>query len=319
MTTAQHREQGQPNIESVTWGDMTWVNIIHPTEREIDYLAKNYPFHPLDLDDCISRRQRPKIDEYVEKGYLFFIFHFSVWNKVTRVSRYDQLSIFASEKYLITVHSGQLKTLVALFHQCQTDEESCQQNLGYGSGYLLYRILDRTVDSYFPIMNSILAWIEEIEDIVFEESSGAIRELAILRRDIVTQRRILYSLRTVTVELESKLRRFTKIDLSVQFGDLIDHLNKICDNLDEAREVVDIFKDTDNVLSTNRLNHIVRVLTLLGSIVLPFLMVSSIYGMNIPLPGGLERGSFQTLLILLAIMFLISGSMIYSFRRWRWI
>ncbi|MBI3930914.1 MAG: magnesium transporter CorA family protein [Chloroflexi bacterium] len=317
MTVSQEKKKGQSlHLESLTWGDLTWVNIEQPTERETGYLAQNYPFHPLDLDDCLSLRQRPKLDVY--KDYLFFIFPFSVWDKMTRVSRHDQVSVFVGEKYLITVHSGQLRTLVALFHQCQIDEEVCQQNLGSGSGYLLYRILDRTVDSYFPILNSILAWIEEVEDRVFDENVEAVKEVAVLRRDIVTQRRILHSLRVVTAELESKSKRFCKIDISVQFGDLMDHLNKICDSLDEAREVVEIFKDTDYILSTDRLNRIIRVLTIFGSILLPFLMVSSIYGMNIPLPGGPEQGSLLGFLILMAIMLLASGSMLYFFRRRHW-
>ncbi len=310
-------EQPQPNVQEVTWGDLTWVNIQPPTERAKEYLAKNYSFHPMDLEDCLSRRQRPKLDVY--EDYLFFIFQFSVWNKVTRVSQHEQVSVFIGEKYLITVHSGQLATLAALFRGCQIDEEARQQNLGSGSGYLLYRILDRMTDAYFPILNSILGWIEEVEDGVFDENVETARELALLRRDIVTQRRILHSLRSVIAELESKIKRFSKTDMGVQFGDLMDHLNKICETLDEAREVVDIFKDTDYTLSADRLNRIMRVLTILGTIILPFIMVSSIYGMNIPLPGGLERGSLHSFVILLAIMLFISGGMLLFFRRQHWI
>ena len=72
------------NIESITYGRLTWINIEKPTEREIEYLAQNYPFHPLDLDDCRSRVQRPKIDEY--EDYLFMVFHFPVFNKEARVT-----------------------------------------------------------------------------------------------------------------------------------------------------------------------------------------------------------------------------------------
>ncbi len=312
------RDQGsQLNMESIEWNGLTWINITKPTKREIDYLAKNYSFHPMDLDDCLSERQRPKVDVY--KDYVFLIFHFSVWNRVTRVSRYDQVSVFVGEKYLITVHDGQLRTLVSLFQQCQTDEKARQQNLGNGSGYLLYCILDRTVDAYFPILDNILAWIVDVEDIVFDENASASREISVLRRDIITQRRILHSLRAVTNEVETKIKQFTKIDLTVQFGDVMDHLNKICDTLDEAKETVEVFKDTDYILSAERLNHIMRILTIAGTVILPSVIVSSIYGMNIPLPGGIERGSLQSFLFLLAIMLVISGTMLYAFHRRRWI
>jgi len=307
----------QLNIESVEWNGLTWVSIEKPTEQEIQYLAKNYSFHPMDLDDCLSERQRPKVDVY--KDYIFLIFHFSIWNRATRISRHDQVSVFVGEKYLITVHDGQLKTLVGLFRQCQTDEGARQQNLGNGSGYLLYRILDRTVDAYFPILDKVLAWMNDVEDIVFDERVSAAQELSVLRRDIITQRRILNSLRAVTNETETKIKRFTKIDLTVQFGDVMDHLNKICDTLDEAKETIEVFKDTDYVLSTERLNIIMRVLTIAGTVILPSIVVSSIYGMNIPLPGGIERGSLQAFLFLLAIMLVVSGAMLYAFHRRHWI
>ena len=141
MTISQERKEEQsPNMESLTWGDLTWVNIEQPTEREMGYLKQNYPFHPLDLDDCLSRKQRPKLDEY--KDYLFHIFHFTVYNKETRVSTHDQVSVFIGQNYLITVHSGLLKPLVKLFRDCQINEETRRENFSYGSGFLLYRILD---------------------------------------------------------------------------------------------------------------------------------------------------------------------------------
>jgi magnesium transporter len=320
MTLAQGKEvkpAEQLNLESITWGDLTWINITKPTQREMDYLSKNFPFHPLDLDDCLSRKQRPKLDEY--KDYLFFIFHFSVYNRATRVSTHDQVSVFIGDKYLITVHNGQLKTLVELFRECQTDEEARRENLGNGSGGLLYRLLDRTIDAYFPILDKILSLIEDTEDAVFDENVEAAQEVATLRRDIITQRRIMFPVRTVLAELEHKLKRFTKTDITVYYGDLMDHMNKICETLDECREIVDVFKDTDFVLSTDRLNRVMRILTVIATVLLPFLAISSIYGMNVFMPGSIESGSWTPFFIIMVVMAVIAGTMLYFFRRKRWI
>jgi len=317
MTTSQVGKEEQLNLESLTWGDLTWVNIEGPTEKETEYLAQNYHFHPLDLDDCLSRIQRPKIDKY--EDYLFLIFHFNVYNKATRVSMPSQVSVFIGEKYLITLHSGELKTLSKLFRECQIDEEARRDNFSHGSGYLLYRILDRAVDAYFPVLDKILGLMENVEDSVFDENVESAQELANLRRDIITQRRLFFSLRPVMAELESKVKRFTTIDMSVQWGDLIDHMNKIWETLDECKELIEVFKDTDYVLSTDRINRVMRVLAILGGIILPFAVISSIYGMNISLPGGLQKGSLQSFLVLLVIMCLISGVMLYLFHRKRWL
>jgi magnesium transporter len=307
----------QLNIESINFGDLTWINITKPTQREMDYLSKNFPFHPLDLDDCLSRKQRPKLDEY--KDYLFFIFHFSVYNRATRVSTHDQVSVFIGDKYLITVHSGQLKTLVELFRECQIDEEARRENLSNGSGYLLYRLLDRTVDAYFPILDKILSLMDDVEDSVFDENVESAQEVAILRRDIISQRRIMFPVRTVLAELENKLKRFTKTDISVYYGDLMDHMNKICETLDECKEIVEVFKDTDFVLSTDRLNRIMRILTVIATVVLPFLAISSLYGMNVHMPGSIESGSWMPFIVIMVVMAVIAGAMLYFFRHRRWV
>ena len=306
------------NIETIKWEDLVWTNIVKPTQNEMDYLAKSFPFHPLDLDDCLSRKQRPKLDEY--KDYLFFIFHFSVYNPDTRVSTPDQVAVFIGEKYLVTVHSGALKTLVKFFRECQIDEQVRKDNLRHGSGFLLYRILDRAVDAYFPILDKILSLAEDVEDRVFDENVEAAQELATLRRDVITQRRIMFPSRNVLAELESKLRRFTTMDISVYYGDLMDHVNKICDTLDEAKEIIEVYKDTDFILGTDRVNRVMRVLTILSTIILPFVVVSSIYGMNVILPGGHERnGNLGTFLVLMVAMAAIAAGMLLFFRHKRWI
>jgi len=316
MTTSKVREKEQPlNLESLTSGDLTWVNIERPTERETEYLAQNYPFHPLDLDDCLSRIQRPKIDEY--KDYLFLLFHFPVFNKETRVTTPSQVSVFIGEKYLITLHKGELKPLVKLFKECQIDEESRQENFSQGSGYLLYRIIDRLVDYCLPILNKLSDNIEDVEDDIFaHEMPRAIKQISMLRRDVISFRRIIWPMRAVIGSLEPKARRFTKTDLEVYFGDTVDHVDKIWDGLDEYKEIIEGLNDTHDSLATNRTNEVIRILTIIASILLPLTLLASIYGMNIPLPF---QESPYSLAIVLVIWIAVVSGMLYFFRRRHWI
>ncbi|TET68060.1 MAG: magnesium transporter, partial [Dehalococcoidia bacterium] len=202
-------KEKQLNIESVTWNNLTWVNIERPTERETEYLAQNYPFHPLDLDDCLSRIQRPKIDEY--KEYLFLVLHFPVFNRETRATTPSQVSVFIGENYLITLHKGELKPLVKLFRECEIEEEAREENFNQGSSYLLYRIIDRLVDYCLPILNRISANLEQIEDNIFASKRipRAIEDISVLRRDVISFRRIIWPMRAVIASLEPKIRRFT--------------------------------------------------------------------------------------------------------------
>jgi len=302
-------------MESVTSEELIWVNIEQPTRLETDYLAQNYPFHPLDLDDCLSRIQRPKIDVYDD--YLFLVFHFPVFNPEARVTTPSQVSVFIGQGYLITLHKGDLKPLVKLFNQCQTDEEIKQEHFGQGSGYLLYRVLDRMVDYCLPILNKIGVNIEEVEDNIFSESMrGTVREISTLRRDVISFRRIIWPMRAVIGSLEPKIRRFTQMDMEVYFGDMTDHVDKIWDALDEYKEIIEGLNDTHDSLATNRTNEVVRVLTTIATILLPLTVVASLYGMNIPLPFQESTFSFALVFI---VWLVIACGMLYFFHRKHWI
>ncbi len=315
MTVPQAEKKEQLNLGSLTWGDLTWVNIENPTERETEYLAQNYPFHPLDLDDCLSRTQRPKIDEY--KDYLFLVFHFPVFNKEARVTTPSQVSVFIGENYLITLHKGELRPLVKLFRECQLEEESQQEYFSQGPGFLLYRIIDRLVDSCFPILSKMLDNIETVEDDIFSDRKrDTVKEISILRRDIISFRRIIWPMRAVIGSLEPRVRRFIKQDMEAYFGDMIDHADKIWDALDEYKEIIEGLDDTYNSLASNRTNEVMRMLTIIATILLPITVVASIFGMNIPLPF---QNSPYSLAFVFLIMLVIISSMLYFFRRQRWI
>ncbi|MFC1873669.1 magnesium transporter CorA family protein [Chloroflexota bacterium] len=318
MTVSQEKDKEQAlNLESVSWGELTWFNIEQPTEKETEYLAQNYPFHPLDLDDCLSRIQRPKIDEYEE--YFFLVLHFPVFNPEARVTTPSQVSVFIGKDYLITLHKGDLKPLVKLFRECQIDEESRQENLSQGSGYLLYRIVDRLVDYCLPIMNRIGVNIDQTEDSLFSNRSRlrTIEDISILRRDVIAFRRIIWPMRAVVASLEPKIRRFTSMDLQVYFGDMVDHVDKIWDGLDEYKEIIEGLNDTHDSLATSRTNEVTKMLTIIATILLPITVVASIFGMNIPLgPFGSSHLAF---LYVLFICLVIIGGMLYFFRHRHWI
>jgi magnesium transporter len=304
-------------IKTVSWGNLTWTDIAPPTEQAKKYLAERYDFHPLALDDCLSRKQLSKIDVY--PGYIFFVFHFPFYNKETRISSKRQWSIFLGENYLVTLRPSDFKPVDNFFQECELSEESRRQYLSHGSGYLLYKLLDHAIDAYFPVLDKILSLMEDMEDAVFDESIEAAKELSILRRDIITQRAIMFPTREIFVEMENKLKRFSKTDLTPYYNDLMDHMNKICNTLDECKEIIEVFKDTDYVLGNDRLNRVMRILVIFSSIILPFVAISSIFGMNVFAPGGIGEGNLTPFIILIVVMVFIAIGMVIFFRRRRWI
>jgi magnesium transporter len=192
MATAQSmNEEKHANVRSVNYGKLTWYYIEKPTEQDMAFLAQHFNFHPLNLDDVLSRVQRPKIDE--EEDHLFIVLHFPVFNKQNRVTTPSEVDIFIGENYLVTVHkSGDLKPLARFFKDCEVDEGTRQKYMGRGSSYLLYHILDNLVNYCFPILNKIIDNIDKIEDLIFNKTvPETVRQISIIRRDLIGFRRVI--------------------------------------------------------------------------------------------------------------------------------
>jgi magnesium transporter len=314
--SAVGKKEEKLNIETIKWGKITWLNIEEPTPKDMEFLAQNYLFNPFDLEDCLSRIERPKIDEY--ENYLFLVLHFPVFKKEALVTTPSQVSIFIGEDLVVTVHSGELKPLAKLFNDCEQNERAREENMARSSGYLLYRILDRLVDYCFPIMNKIIANVEEAEDRLFSEPArDAVREISVLRRDIMAYRRIIRHQPVIIKSLEEKDYPFLREDLDVYFGDIGDHIDKISETLDEYKEVVEGLNASSDSLFSHRTNEVMKVLTILATIMLPILLISGIMGMNIyPMTS---IGGPLSLVIVILVMLGISGVMFVYFRFKRWI
>jgi magnesium transporter len=305
-------ESNQSNLKEISWEGFTWVDIVQPTKEITRYLTERYKFNPLDIEDALSPRQVSKIEEYPE--YLFVVFHFSIFNRTTRVSSRKWWSAFIGPNYLVTLRPSEFKFAGEIFKECELREEARAEYLSQGSGYLLYQILDRAIDRYFKVLDKILDFLEDIEDDVFKEEVEVAPQLSILRRDIINQRQVMFPTRTLLGELEKKLKPFSKTDLTLYFSDLMDHVNKVCDTLDEYTEIIEVFKDSDYLLSAYRANRTIRTLALFLAVILPFLFAVGIY---LVLPPSVEKSSPQTLGILLGSIIVVIGIVFYFLHRRR--
>jgi len=299
------------HLEAVAQDSLVWLNVERPSPQDMEYLGQRYGFHPLDLDDCLSRTQRPKLDEYEE--YLFMVFHFPLFNRAARVTTPSQVAIFLGPDYLVTVHNGDLRPLVRLFRDCKTQDELRGELMSKGSAYLLYRILDALVDYCFPILNKIGANIDEVEERVFTQGGRqTVRELSVLRRDILAYRRIVRPQREVILALSRRRHPLLGEEPEVYFGDLGDHMDKLAEALAEYKEIVEGLNDTHNSLSSFQINDVIRVLTIISTVMLPLSVITGVYGMNLKLP----LPSFP---FVIGIMLLTVVGMLAFFRYKRWI
>jgi len=303
-------------LESLVHDNLTWTNIEKPTSKEMGYLKERYPFfHPLDLEDCLSKIERPKIDEY--ENYLFIVMHFPVFDKVTRRLGSSQVAIFVGQNFLVTVSDGSLKPLVQDFTSCQENEEFRERFMGRGANYLLYEVIDSLVDYCFPILDKESQNIERVEERIFEEDARKMmREISIIRRNLINLRRIIKPQMAVIASLERKDWEFLRGDMDVYWGDVSDHTAQIWDRLQDLREVIEGLGDTIDSLTSHSLNEVMKYLAIIAITFGSLEAISGIYGMNIPLPLA---GSPFAFLIILGIMSLVSGIMFIFFRKARWL
>jgi magnesium transporter len=247
---------------------------------------------------------------------MFIVLHFPLFSKEERLTLPSQVSIFVSHDYLITIHQGSLKPIAKLFLNLKIHPEDRKEYQG-SPGYLLYRIVDRLVDYCFPILGKIGENTDQVEENIFSaDARKMVEEISVLRRDIISYRRIVWPLRSVIASLEEKTRRFTTEDLTAYWGDAVDHIDKISYTLNGYKEVIEGLEDTVNSLYSHRMSEVMKVLTVMATIMLPLSVITGMYGMNIDLPGQGSPGAFATIL---GIMLTVVGGMLFFFRRRHWI
>lgn len=303
-------------IEVIEHEGLRWVDVSRPTVREIEYLRREFAFDEFALEDCLSRIQRPKLDQY--DGYLFLVLHIPMHDKATRRTTAVEVDIFAGPDYIVTVHDERCKPLIVLFDATRDNRLVRDANMGRGSGLLLYRIVDRLVDYVFPVLNKISDNIETIEEMTFgREVLRTVQEISVVRRDLIAMRRIIRPQLGVVATLARLDLPWLLLEEDDYFGDIQDHLNKAWDTLEDFKDVVDNLAAANDSLNVHRTNEVIKVLTVISVITLPLTLVTGIYGMNIGLPLQDEpAGGFLAFWAVMGIMVLIATSMLAVFR-WR--
>lgn len=294
----------------------TWINIIHPTPQDIDALRRLYPyFHPLNLDDTLSPIERPKIDD--SDDYLFIVLHFPIWDATHRLTRQSEVDFFVGRGFVITIHDGALKPMRDLYDTCQTREDTLKKLLDKSASHAFYAIVDTLVDYCFPIMRKVDSNIRAIEERIFtDEDMKLIRDIAVVRRDIIALRRIIRQQVPILENLERVERPIIQEDLDEYFGDIVDHVHTLRDIIDEDFEIIVGLSETADTLINHRLNAVIRVLTVISVIILPLTLVSGIYGMNVSLPLDDHPDAF---LAVMGLMVVLAVALLVYFKRRKWL
>src|SRR5215211_1055746 len=308
-----------PQVETITAEGLRWVNIERPSPLECAWLEEQFGFHALDLEDVLSRNQRPKIDEYPD--YLFIVLHFPVFDRSVGRLNAGELDIFVGPDYLVTIPNQPLQPVQYLFERCRQKEELREQHFSRGSGFLLYRVVDDSFDYCFPMLRKIGNKLDALEDEIFSgRSEEVVRDISNVRQEIINFRKVVRPQRTVLRDLENVKQRYLApregADLEIYFDDIVDAHERIWDMLENYKEVVEALEDTNESVISHRVNDILRVLTVISVMLLPATLVASIMGMNVRVPGQNAIGAFW---IVIAVMVAMLIGLLVIFRRRGWL
>ena len=303
------------HVRVVEHNGLRWYDIRRPSSVDIEYLQSEFAFHPLALEDVVSRLQRPKLDIYDE--YIFVVMQFPVHNKATRVTNASEVDFFVGPDYIVTAHDGSLRPIVRVFDDALESEETREALMSKTAAHLFYYVIDRLVDYCFPIILRVGENVERIEDVIFSDSNlRTVQEISVVRRDLITLRRIIKPQLAIVAQLEHRDLPMLGDDIEVYFGDIADHLAKIWDSLEDLQDVLEGLSATFDSLATHRLNEVIKTLTVISVIMLPLTLITGIFGMNVPIP--LETRGWS-LIIIVSIMALVATAMLATFRLRRWI
>jgi magnesium transporter len=307
-----------PHVEEIAAEGLRWVKIDHPGPPEQQWLQENFEFHALDLEDVLSRNQRPKIDVYDD--YLFIVLHFPVFDSAAGRLGAGELDLFVGPGFLITIPNQPLQPVEYLFERCRQKEELRDQLFSRGSGYLLYRIVDDGFDYCFPMLRKIGNKLDALEEQIFEGRSDQeiVRDISNVKQETISFRKVIRPQRPVLRDLERVKQRYLAedLDLEIYFDDIVDAHERIWDMLETYKEVGEALEETNESVISHRVNDILRVLTSISVIVLPLTLLASIWGMNVGVPG---EGSDAAFWIIVGSMVVLLVGMLTAFRRRGWL
>jgi magnesium transporter len=306
----------RPEPAELNASGLTWIHLDAPDADTAEMLRERFGWHPLDVEDVLSKRQRPKVDDYSEDDYLFTVLHFPVYDKSRKRLNAGELDVFLGSDYVVTLPTVELAPVTRLFRRCQDDELLRERLFSKGSGRLLYEILDDLYDYCFPILDKIGTKLDAIEDDIDEGAEEIVRDISKAKQEIISYRKIVKPQRPILRLLERRVERFLPENLELYFDDLVDASERIWDLLDNYKEVVEALEATNESAIAHRQNDVLRLLTVFSVILLPLTLISGIFGMNVHFPGF---GSSEAFWAIVALMVATIIGLVSFFRLKRWL
>lgn len=301
----------QPSKEP---GCLTWINIsgIHKIELIKDVGAR-FNLHPLVMEDIVNTEQRPKMDDY--EDYLFMVMKMVFPDMETHTIQYEQISFIVGAGYVISFQEVEGDIFDPVRDRIRNGKGRIRKK---GVDYLVYALMDMVVDHYFMALEEIGEVIEWVQDDVIENSeSRSLKIIHNLKNEILFLRKSIWPVREIINALIRNESTLIEAETLIFFRDTYDHTIQVIDTIETYRDILSGTLDIYLTSASNKMNEIMKVLTMMATIFIPMTFIAGIYGMNFKyMPELAWRWSYPVLWIVLVTLF---GIMIWWFKRKKWL
>ena len=296
------------NDSYVSWLDIKGLH----NEEIISELGELTNIHSLTLEDLLNVNQRPKIDFYFT--YIYIVIQALKFDANTQNIESEQLSIILGENYVMTFWEKPNNSLDFIKNRIKT---KLGKIVSLGSDYLAYAILDAIIDDYYDVIENLGDQIEDLEEkLMLEPHKIQIQDIYIFKRKLLEIRKAVWPIREVVTKLQKSETDFIKEKTSLYLRDLYDHSIQLIETIDIYRDIISGLADMYLSTTSNRLNEIMKVLTILSSVFIPITFIAGVYGMNFKNMPELEWQ--YGYLYSIGLMFLIAIIMLFYFRKKKW-
>ncbi|HOO77258.1 MAG TPA: magnesium/cobalt transporter CorA [bacterium] len=293
-------------------GKLLWVDLENPDETEYAILKDRFDFHPLLIRDCIDPQNFPKCDDM--NSYIFLVLHslyYYLDKREEEALSIREIDIFAGSNYLITVHAGHIKAVTANRKRLEHSDKIMRQ----GTGRLLYHLVDSIVDNYMAIIHTLTEKADVLEDNVLAGCKpDQSNRILSLRRNTMTMRKTLLPQTELIYNFSHGKINFVKPEELIYFRDIYDHMTRIADLVDHLREMSHSLLEAYHSSLSFKLNDVMRILTVIATIMMPMTLISGIGGMNVLFPLHL-RETMLGFWIFIFLMALSVSVLLYWFKK----
>jgi magnesium transporter len=314
---------GQPNVaEGFTAdqlpellqdpGAVIWVDMDSPTKADEQVLLDVFKFHPLTVEDCRENRHYPKIEEF--PGYIYFIVHGV--RADTSPDRFNTIELdgFLGKNYVITYHHDTFRSIINVKQLLRTSPIACQR----GPAFLLHQILDQIVDFYSPVLDDFDGRIDELEQTIFnlrQPNNEILAQIMELKRSVLRLRRISNKQMDILLRMSrGEFHALIPEDMRPFYRDIYDHIVRVTDLAESYRDLISGSLEAYLSVVSNRMNEIMKVLTIFSAVMLPLTFIAGVYGMNFEnMPELHSRYGYYGALIVMGVVAV--GMLIFFWRR----